>query len=418
MHDSYNAIRVAVTVADQNGRTTDLSGFFQGLTIKVGLDSAWSGSLRLSETEDTGVVENAIFTLGNQGRLLLQFGNVDRFAEAPIYTSRVVKAEPTFHLGSTDYTLEFIAQPAQLAVEYPNRGDGVFREGVTVGHIARTIAEQNRWPIRKRKGTGDVVTVEEGLRTYRTFNYVRESGWSFLQKYVIPIASNARGEHFRMYMDEDNVFHFHSPSFLTQSQDRVLTLVQAAGSDGIITGLTFNDYNALVTVLGGGGGAGYDYQDATKGTLEAEDSLDFPPIPGHESETARKPVRNQGTGEPVTRVLLPTRSTEEGELMARARHDYLSRFYSRANLDIKGLHGIFVDDLINLVKLDRQGRQHYMSGMYQVKSVEHTIDGAWRTSIEAYRAGNLYQSSEQVRVGRTEERPRTATPQGSYRGTP
>lgn len=397
MGDSYNPIRCQAFVVTAAGAIYDLSAYFQGLTINTGIGSAWNGSIKLTDTDDA--LEEIIFALGSTGTLKLRFGDQSSFDQSPMYECRVLEPDPTFGLNSTSYTMSFISKPAQLALEMPVRGGGAYREGMLVGDIARKIAKDNGWATSRRIGGADVDTIEPGLPIGRVLNYFQESPWAFLANAVLPLATNGAGNHFNMFMDTDNVFHFHSPGYLTGNavQRAVRTFRFGAGYDGDVISFTPSDLSAYVAALGGAGAGTYTFVDTLKGQQKTLDSAQMPRTPHTADETGRKPIRTDAgkQTEPVISTMIASRDGQEAAQMAQARNSFLSSFFAKGALNVKGQHGIHLDDLIEIIRYNRNGTTHHTSGLYRVTNVEHEVSGTWTTDIQCYRSGSQYKSNQQ-----------------------
>ena len=113
---------------------------------------------------------------------------------------------------------------------------------------------------------------------------------------------------------------------------------------------------------------------------------DDPGAASNPSDAAARPTFGTGVNAYVN---MHTRTPDELVRAARARFDTYRRYSYPASATRHGSHAVALTDYINIEYTLLDGRQHYLSGQFQVFKVRHRlgIGEVWTTEYELLRTG-------------------------------
>ena len=395
--DSYSPYVISISFAF-GGQEVVLNSteHFQGLTITETAEGAWTGQLQLFDP--TGdYLEDLILAVGRDGRVLLRWGWDDRaLAEWPLYEGRMLVYAPEFTELGIGYTLELIASNCLDAVRDKSAKPRSFKEGLKVSDIVREIVSARKWKAQ----IGKMSTIEDTDKPLAKPKSMSDESHVKFIKGLLKESVNQDGEHFVFYFDRQGIVHFHTLNYLDKhglGQDRIRATYTFARDDmGEVMRFAPSD-SSLFGKLLGSGRANYTAIDSVKGQSTKLTTTTKDGVPGTQ-HTAAPDAQVDTSGDDTktqANVNIPARSEEEFKQKVKAHYSKLRALTYKADLEVRGTHAAEIAQFIEALYLKPDGQVHYLSGVFKVLGVAHTIGGGgWTTVFNLYRSAARTTSSE------------------------
>lgn len=403
--DSHAPIIHEILFATAGGQLVDIPAheFLESIDVELISEGGWKGSIVLFDA-DGDFLENLILASGGSRNFLFRWGWDD---------GRGIEQWPLFEGGVVTYTPEFTHQGTRLTIEMVNKEiiEAVlfkktrsFAEGVLISDtqqnddlkrptkksIIRRIAEDQRpkWKTVDENGRATIEASNGPLE--KSLAQKDESDIKFIRTKLLQEAVNVNNKHMRFFFDRRGVMHFHSDTFLPKAdRSRALAAEYVFARDAMGEVIRFSPKDfSFFTVVAGGGFANFTAVDSINGNRTQINSTREGGLPGQRIEvlpdaTFLTPL----AGNPQAKVNLIARDPKELERIAGVQHDRLRAFQYQAELEVRGTHAVNVFESVKVDYIKRNGRSHYLSGVYHVHKISHSVStGGWTTSMELFRS--------------------------------
>lgn len=370
--------------------------YLRSLRVDETTTSTWSGTIVLFDT-DEDFLEGLLTPLNPEDRIVKFRWGWDRgngLAQVGWLTGRITDWESTYTYEGVELTLSVLStNQIDASVDKRTRS---FPEGQNPSAIVREIAKDRGWKTQDLDGNN---TIEDADYTFdKPLQQHNESDLKWIREYVLPFATDSNGQTFWFWVDTNEVVHFHSKQFLLKSRVNpkvAASYTYARDQKGDVIAFTPQAAN-LFSLIGGAEDAVYIFTDEESGrritiTTTREGGPDNL-IVGFPDEKTRT-YEGDGT---KARIVIPARSISEGQQMVRARYDKKRLESYPAVLEVRGSHAVKTADYISIRYFKKTGAEHYLSGVYWVKGVQHDLSpGEWKTTFDLARAGARAQESTQ-----------------------
>ncbi|MFN3925183.1 MAG: hypothetical protein ACK4K6_16295 [Pseudarthrobacter sp.] len=349
--------------------------------------ACWDLELEFSDP-DGGTVDQMSYVIGEGLPISVRFQyqeDTDRNV-LPVTISAVITGRE-IHLSSMDgmtLTVRAISSQVAEARKRPRPPPVPLNRGASVERAMGDLLDAVKWPSLFR-------VIQGGATLTRPLTYTPDTDlFQFIRDAVVPslnVASSERntGESYQLYMDGD-ILHFHQPAWRGNPDNainRMGSLVELVvrQPDGPVLDLRVR--SEMFTAMTAG----------IANSIETSWNL----LSGT-PDAAETTVADRGTTVPTaadalvpslpTLPYLPIRanSVEERDAKARLYYERLKRGVINIALVLKGRPDLKFLDQFRLTYLRSDGTPHYISGIYSILSLMHTInDQGWTTHVEAYR---------------------------------
>jgi phage protein D len=381
--DSHAPLIIEILFETRGGQLIEIPShdFLQSFEVRFSDRSSPFGRLTLFDFEGD-YLESLFLTEGLSRRVLLRWGWDDgrSISQHPQFTMQITKYSPTFTPEGVELQLDLGAVSAVKQVS--DKKDRSWTSGKTATEIFREIAAAREWKLVDQFGQS---TVEESDGFLPEVSQSGESDMNFIRKILLPKAVNVGKRSFTFFTDRDGTVHFHSDTFL----NRVAIVYNfARAAMGSVISFAPTD-ESLFNALQGSGNAVYVAVDSAEGTKTEIATTDAGGVP--DAKKTIHPDSAHITDHPGARKarIAVTAVTPE-ELLNKAAHrvDWLRKQAFSADLAVKGTHAPQAQDYVTVNYYKHDGRIHYLSGTFLVKTVIHTLDsGGWQTAMELQRTG-------------------------------
>lgn len=394
--DSYAPVAISIQYQEYAGASwfpIPWWDFLVSLQIKWGTRSAWNGTLTLFDREEKFL--SGVFLPGRGAMFRMKWGwdVAGGFATAPTFNGRILTAKPDFKYEGIMIVFELMDEKivgGTLDRDAPPRK---FAPGFTASELAKQIAQAEGW-------IAQPFVIEDSVGVLDGFVLGGETRWQFLQNTIMPRARNDKHEAYVCYFDDKGAFHFHSPSFtwgtlaksyiygrdpagelmdFTPTDNNYFSIIGGVAGDGAITAIDSNNGKPIEAKTTASGGV--QDPNASPGQQEAANV----PTRMQNNEADTHNVRaDQKTAKPNAFAGLIARTPEEAATMSAALHARRREFSYTANATAKGTHDALPNDNIEVAYYtSNSNEKHYLSGVFRVAGVEHTLDSSgWRTAFE------------------------------------
>lgn len=385
--DSYSPLLLDLAFIDENGQTVSIqpSKYLQSLTIEEPTKGAWTGSMVLFDIDGDTLEDLFAASTLAQRQVRFSFGwdRGNGVRDARVYQALVTTYQPKFDHMGTELTLELLGRLAIEAVS--DKVTRSYAEGTKVSDIVRAIVADRKW--RAEQDGKSTIEDTDGTLT-KPVSTDNESDLAFILNQLLPLAVNNNKEPMHCYIDEDTL-HFHSPAFLLPKGKAELAAVYRFSRDQMGDVISFAPQDlALLTALRGGENATYTAVLSKDGTTQV---LQSTKDGGPDNVIVANPdeafLPSQGPG---IKAIIRVAARDEAEFRTEVARMVSSRrnMAFQAVLEVRGTAMVRVMDLVRVEVLKRDGQPHYMSGVFTVYKVSHSISaGSWTTSFELMRGG-------------------------------
>lgn len=399
--------------------------FFQSLTVNLSLKTAWTAAITLFDPTGREIEELLIRLGGNRVlKFRWQWDDGRGFsAKTPLYTGGITKYSPEFTEQGTTLQIELVSQVVHSQVI--QKRIRAFSAQISVSDIVELIAEERGWLIKDAEGRPTIESTPKPSGVYLHYSG-NTSDTAFIKNKLLPLAVNKQGQGgYEFFVPQDNRVHFHTDAFYDASgRNRALAKFRFARDQmsDVIRFATTDDqfFNAVA----GAGDTLFRSVDSLNGkrlALKAsrKDGVqsDSPskqivgPDSVHFTDVEKQVDADIGTlsslgnrigaaisefGEEVNRTFTwIAREADDMEARTKSRFDQLRKFPIKAELDIRGTHALFPQAMIEVEHFFPQTNDrskpvlHYLSGVYRISSIEHSISGSgWTSSVNLFRSGH------------------------------
>ncbi len=365
--------------------TTD---YLRSFRAEYSLESVWSGTLVLFDT-DFDVLEEMLTPLNHADRIVKirwGFDTGSGLQNSPWLQGMITEWDTTYTFEGAEFS--FTLMPYVGVAPLIDKLSRSFKEGANPTDIVLEIAEARDWKIIDAHG---VPTVERALSTFdKPLQQHNESDMRFIREKVLPQAKDAEGRGFYFYVDMQDVVHFHSRQHLlaNRANPRVAaSYTYGRNVQGEVISFTPQAGNMFSTLVGGEN-ALYVFTDERTGRKgEIRTTKDGGPdnvIVSYPDEKAREGLG----GGTKAKIVLPARTEEEARAQVAVRYSKARLMGYAATLEVRGTHTVNAGDHISIRFVKRDSTDHYLSGVYWVKGVQHDVSaGQWVTVFDLVRAG-------------------------------
>jgi len=432
--DSHDSVIVEIEAVRGDGAVLPIPAqkYFQSLTFTTsvgGEGAAASGSISLFDRE-TITLEAQMLAFGGTRSFRLRWywhTDLERGKNAPFRSLQVTGYEPNYTIQGLELKFDFVGQGLHRQGVDKRPTPSSWAEGTELSRVILDLAKYYGWSTTDSQGRDTVEPTSTKLSDPLSIN--DEAPVKFVRERVVPRATNENdeGHYFAVTETSDGpVVHFHSEDFLSrQGRGVVKVYVYGHAHDSEVISFGPKDNTLFSSVLGGYGSDYESTDSAGGGRTKAEDTTadrqrtneherNIPDIDSVESKGGRandprhmnrwerhfynqaqdKPVRgSEGdveAGKKPERARVPITARDPKDFQAKVKHhiSQLRENILTATLEVRGTHDVAAFDLVRVTYILPDGSTHYMSGVYAVRQVEHSVgtDG-WTTSFTLQRQG-------------------------------
>lgn len=374
----------------------DPQRYLRSMRVEEHVESAWSGNIVLFDT-DEDFIEGLLTPLDEKDRIVKFRWGWDQgngLSNVSWLTGRIVKWESTYTFEGVELNLSILsAVPMGASMDKRTRS---FEEGLSPSDIVRQIAADREWKTTDSDGNP---TIEEADYTFdKPLQQHNESDVNFIKQYVMPYATDSSGQAFWFWVEQDDVVHFHTKQYIPKRKVRpqvAASYTYARDVRGDVVAFTPQNTHVF-SYIAGGQDAIYIFTDERTGQrIQIETTAEGGPDNAIVSFPDEKTRTFEGNGQKARRVI-PARSIREGRQMVRALYDKKRLAAYPATLEVRGTHQVRANDYISVRYFKKDGAEHYLSGVYWVKGVQHDISpGEWKCTFDLARAGARAQETTQ-----------------------
>ena len=358
------------------GVRIDVNKYVQQFTFKDVSQAAGEGTVVMFD-EEWDVLETFLSRVGNVAPIQFRFGFEDHFSQD--LEMKMLNYVPTFTQAGVVITLNMlnksIAANLRAITQAYAPVEGLYPR---ISDIVEEIAKRNKWeyliePTKVRSGEAIIQ------------NNVPDT--HFMTQELQKLAVNEKGQSgYRVFLDRNNVLHFHTPDFVAHNKREVYrTYNFARDIDGEVLEFAPEDKTVMMATVGG-----YD------ANFECADQRKKRPvvIEGRAKDKAKDNIIGGGKIWPVHDgkefnrwITRPFKSPEELEAYAKYRQTWFAQMTFDATLRILGDPHIRPMDYVVVNVLKKNGEPHKRwSGKYRVNELEHEItSGSFTTTCSLTR---------------------------------
>ena len=400
--DSYSPIRIVTVFYDKEAKTFDdttklsphlqrsFNSMIEALDVRVTSrsqyvesDTGFACTLTIYDP-NTIAGEDFIEHVASNSRFDIAFG-YETEAVFEFYKMQVISMKYEIDEGlrikieavTFAESRAILLSPAMAGLSYSNK---------TASEIIRDLAERFEWDTKLPDGRPSIVDSNvriPGPLNWDKSTYKQIASW--VKNEVVKYGRDSTKEPFEFYLDRNGAVHFHPASYIA---DRApVVRFDTRSPDGEVLSCSFNEDSVFVALHG--------YQstklvssDADKGIVQENVSSI-----GDAQKTRPQSPAGNGTTVPAAVVggaeehVRGRRSQEDVDAEMNARHRFLSRRPMRVEMSVIGTNGVTFLGNIQVIHRRPDGANSWLSGTYQVVSLEHRLDhGAWQTKITGFRS--------------------------------
>lgn len=352
--------------------------FLTEMEVEIVSGGAWTAKIMLFDHLGDRL-EKILIAAGRDRDINFKFGwddpNVPFQRE---FAGSVIQYMPEFMPHGVILNLEVIARSAfKQVVDKKIRS---FAEGLTISEMVAAIVEDRGWTA--------IIEDTDG-KMEQPFSSKGESDLNFIRSTLLPHAVNANGSDFVARFDEEDTFHFHSPTFQGAGPLKQHTYRFTRDISGDVIAFIPQD-NQLFGVLFGGGNSLYSSPNSGTGGQEEQQTAQGEGLNGAGPPAVVDASSQLDMGPGVHSFNnIVARDPMEVERLTRSRFAEMRRYAFKANLRVHGTHRARVHDYINVDYTKVDGTPHYLSGNFQVFKIKHTVGVGlgWTTEFEMLREG-------------------------------
>lgn len=374
--------------------------YFRSLQVELVAGGSWTGTLELFDPQGD-FLENIVILAGTDRRLRVKFGRGEQYPEENLsLEGNITTYRPLFEPNGITLTVEVVSVGVVSAMV--RRVPRSFAEGRLLSDVVTELAALNDWATSDALGRPTIEPTP--VPTGEPFTSTGESDLSFIQRVLVPQATNAAGQgNYLFYFDEANAIHFHTPDFLQSvehtfvyARDMAGDVISFSPADVSLFGVLMGGGNTIFTGLSSLSGASAQAKSTTESGVENEG---FPVVSDGSS-------RVDYGSDVHSYVNIDTRDPLELKRLAQSRFDKFREYAFKADLEIHGSHRVRVLDFVNIRYLKANplpgsNPEHYLSGRFRVYKIRHEITGDWRTTYETLRGGFEAQGLTPVQATQT-----------------
>ena len=368
------------------GATVDIPfhQFLQSIEVEITSGGSWTGTVVLFDNEGD-FLEKIVIAAGLDRMFDMQWGWALDDTVQRTFKGSILHYQPEFLPNGIALTLELAAAPVLTAVA--DKRIRSFKEGLRASEIVQQIADDRGWMTTDLSGRTTIEPTEPPLET--PFNSRGESDIKFIKEQIVQQAVNQQGEGSYLFrFDESGSVHFRTPNYLQPVTHLVRYLRDGTGD---LISFSPSD-NSLFGTLMGGGNSVFAAAASSQGGQSQVNSIgaggvaESPGAATNPVDSASRPSFGQGVNAYVNMV---ARTPEELERAARARFDTFRRHAYKARAVRRGDHRAVMSDYLNIEYVLRTGALHYLSGLFQIFKIKHTLGVGqdWVTEYELLRSG-------------------------------
>lgn len=412
-------IDMAVIVGD---RVVDIPAaqYLQSIQFELSTNGAWVGTVGLFDANDTGL-EDLFMAAALQRKLVVRFGWDDTggVAALPQWVAGIMKFEPSFTAQGVGLTLHVL--PDVTLRESLDRRMRSWPAGTDVDEVFLSIARDRAWLTTGKDGR---TTVQKSTTKLPETVQSGETDLAFVNKYVAPYARDDQGRGgFRCYLDSDNAVHFHNTYFTTPEIAARYRFARSAMGD--VVEFSPSDTSQMAAMMGAGN-TQYEGIDSLGGVRVEVSANSRDGVPGVPTTVVRDATHTADLGAGLhSRRSLSERDPDLFAAAVATKYEEMRRVSYTAVLRVRGTHAVRPMDFVDVEYIRPDNRRHYLSGLFQVHSLRHSLDSSgWLTEFSLFRTGTpeadgqARVAADQVKVAVESARTHSAEGTGVDGGTP
>lgn len=398
--DSYAPLLVEVDFLTEPVTSLGSMDYLQSISLEVSSEGSWSAHVVLFDSQgDT--LEGLAFSNNKHKEIQFRFGWDNPAApQIPWWRGAILRYTPTFTSEGTQLALEIV--PTTMLDSALRRQSRSFPAGMTATEIFVAIAQDpvNNWLLHDERGKS---TVEASAGALEEYPFRGESDVEFITDRLLKQAVNTKNDHF-LFRLVGRTAYFHSVTYTPDGSNYPLAAdyVFYADNAGEVIEFTPTD-NVVEASLMGGGNASFTGASSQGGTALEIVAKAMSGIQAQSGVTASAltiiadaSTKRQVAADFVhSKIYKNARSIEELQRLAAHHWSELSQFTYRATLVVRGTHAVMAYDRIQVRRIMKNGKVHYMSGVFLVDKVSHDVGSSgWTTTMQLCRMGVPRDSSE------------------------
>jgi hypothetical protein len=388
--DSYAPLVVDVKYDRGPGTdVVDVFGFFVSLSLELKSEGVWSASLTLFDKNEEFLIGR--FVPGDDfSRFVMRWAwdnDANGLFNAPYYAGRIIKVSPEYQDDGVSLTFDlvpFTAGDALIVRDALPRAFGYMR----ASEIVKAISKANHWDLLPE-------FIEDTVGRVGPFNLGAQSHFEFIMQTLLPLAHNDNQDAYVFYFDARGRIHFHGKSYPyapntpeDARERKPRRYYYGRDVAGEMFGFVEGTGNGVISTIDSKAGEGTEIKHtATKGVPKEDGNTETtaPPV----VVGAEDGVPNTGAATKHTSFIHVTaRTREEAYQRATQRFAKLRARAYKATAEVKGNHYIQPTALVDISYYDQRDRPHYLSGLFSVSTIAHTVDsGGWLMTMNVSRKG-------------------------------
>jgi len=390
--DSYNALLVQLQITTSDGSVFEVPAhqYLRSFSIEEKDGAAWTGSVVLFDRAGE-TLEELFVLLGKDRSIKVQWG-WDRpgvsLSSYPLYFGGIGTYENQFTEDGVEVTLNAIAKEALDAVL--DKKDRSYPAGAVISDIVAEIAADRGWVTEV---DGKTTIEPTAVPLTEPISAHNDSDLQFISKHLVPHAVDQDGNGFDFYFAR-GAFHFHSRDWMFKNEAEASKVPIAAyykcsrdSLGGEVISFSPED-GALAAAINGGENCLYVSVDAKSGA-KLQIKTDKSGVPG--AVTTLHPdegrVTSLGEGNFAT-IPISAVDADDFEAQVKRRHSRLRSSAYKATLEVRGTHAVEILQFVRVDYITHSGKVHYLSGVFQVFGIEHSVSpGEWTTTFSLARGG-------------------------------
>jgi hypothetical protein len=383
-------VELSIQVGGPNGVTIPLPAheYLQGIEVTLGANNAaWSAELSLFD-QGSEALEDIIIAYGNSNntvvRLRWAWDGPNGMIGAPTFVGQVMNYQLNVSIEGTGIGMELCE--ATLAPMFTDKKDRSWPAGTSITEIVRSIAAERGWTVND---------VNSGVPTIQPSTSVTSDGLcmsgeddaQFINAFLAPYAldGNGRGG-YQLRQGVNGVVWFCNRYFVSGD----LAAVYRFGRDAMGEVINFSPSDMSVfAALMTSGNVQYVSTLSDRGVFASTTTSYIKGVPGVDTTVIAHGGYRQNLGSASHgRVLMMERILEDSHARAASQYELMSTIAYDAELVVRGTHAIDVMDYVQVDYLKRDGTPHYLSGVFQVFAMKHSVTAAgWTTTMTIRRTG-------------------------------
>lgn len=395
--------------------------YFQSMTVSQPRGGDWTGNLTLFD-EDGDFLETLAVFAGTQAELFIRWGweNYGRLPHVP-----------TWKFAVSGLDTEFTAEGITVSMDLVTAGtierslDKARGKQTTLADTKKTMSEWFEVLAKDNGWEPDLLYVEPSFDKKFQLAIARAGEMDiaeFIRTQMIPFAISPSGEKFMYYEGRIGDHHFHSPSWFARQEATEKTVKDADANKvkrsyvftrdemGEVISFAPSDHFFFNALRGSFCGAVRAVEskkgEETKVRIGASTDADtraggvdgeaVGAVGKHERKTPSMYMKDHDPSkQEASFQAVPSRDEATTKMLAKAYHTKARESGLHAQLEVKGTHGIGLNDYVKVEYYTRQGKPHHLAGIYQVFGIEHVLGGGgWVLSLDLTRQGVKYEPKD------------------------